>query len=82
MPTDSNDAAATDYLVEVPNAKALDLTLRLLPGCTARVVGYPEPIEYEHGRYRVRVFGNPSFFLSAMRSQGYCRVVEKCASLA
>lgn len=79
---DNSEAIATDYLVEVPDAKALDFTLRLLPGCAARVVGYPEPIEFKDGYYRVRVFGSPDFFLSAMRSQGYCRVVEKCASLA
>jgi len=66
----------TDYLVDVGHPQALDATLKLLPGCTAAaVVGMPEP-KIVDGHYVVRVFGDPGFFLYAMRQQGYCTIVR------
>lgn len=64
----------TDFLVAVTHAPALDITLKLLPDVTARVVGMPDPVMID-GYYVVRVFGDPSFFLYAMQTQSYCRVL-------
>jgi hypothetical protein len=69
-----NEKNHTDFLVEVGDVAALDVTLRMLPGCMAAVVGMPKPVKVD-GRFVVRVFGNPSFFLFAAKQQGYCRVI-------
>jgi hypothetical protein len=68
---------ATEFLVDVPHAEALDQTLRLLPGVDARIVRVDSsgaPLEVE-GHYVVRVVGDEDFFRWAMHKQGYCKVV-------
>lgn len=77
---------ATDFLVDVGNAAALDQTLQALPGVNALVVGGPEgPFARDGAHYIVRVFGGPeanSMFKFMVENQGYCKVIRERETLA
>lgn len=76
---------ATDFLVDVGNPAALDVTLQALPGIHALVVGGPDgPFPRDDGHYVVRVFDGELYatmFKMMMESQGYCRIVKQCEGL-
>ena len=79
---------ATDILVraEGRNPKALDITLRNLPGAGACLIGGPDETYFtvlENGVncFVVRCLGNAGFAKFAMENQGYAEVIRICDGL-
>jgi hypothetical protein len=67
-----------DILIRAPDPDQLAQTLRILPGFTAEILGFPGRYEQEDGDWLVRVFaGLPFLKFTFERHPAYGKIVRE-----